>query len=231
VALMAAMLIIPGAAARFWTERLGTMVALSAVFGVLIGVAGGVASAQVERLPTGPVVVLAGTVLFLISVTLAPRRGVIARWWRAQRVARHVAVERLLLAMFDAESTASTNATPAGVAGARTRSATAQDERWHRRELAVARRAARFAGLIEPCQAGEQLTAAGRKRALEAARNTRLWQTLLTEYPELAVGVADPYGTAAADVIPDAIARRLQDVLISQGRWPEPLAEPSRRAS
>jgi manganese/zinc/iron transport system permease protein len=46
-------------------------------------------SAPAASLPTGPVVVLLATTIFLLSLLLAPRRGVIARA-RARRVLRDV---------------------------------------------------------------------------------------------------------------------------------------------
>ena len=66
VVLMAALLIIPAAAARFWTDRLETMLFLSAAFGLIIGAAGTLASSHYSRLPAGPVIVLVGTALFAV---------------------------------------------------------------------------------------------------------------------------------------------------------------------
>ena len=82
VVLMAAMLITPAVAARYWTERLDVMVLLSALFGGLSGMAGAVVSALGPRLPTGPLIVLAATGIFLISLVAAPRRGLVAKTLR-----------------------------------------------------------------------------------------------------------------------------------------------------
>jgi len=41
------------------------MTILGGLFGAAIGLAGGAASAYFQRLPTGPIVVLSGTVLFV----------------------------------------------------------------------------------------------------------------------------------------------------------------------
>jgi manganese/zinc/iron transport system permease protein len=91
VVLIAALLILPGAAARFWTERLGVMLGVSAAFGLAIGVTGTLLSAGYERLPAGPIIVLAGTVLFLVSALFAPRRGGVARWLRHRRFRNELA--------------------------------------------------------------------------------------------------------------------------------------------
>lgn len=81
VVLMSAILIAPAAAARQWTDRLGAVVALAALFGALSGVAGAVLSATTARLPTGPTIVLCATALVLGSLLLAPRRGLLAAAW------------------------------------------------------------------------------------------------------------------------------------------------------
>ena len=82
VILIAAMLITPAAAARFWTDRLHVMVIVSGILGALCGAMGVGLSALAPRIPTGPVMVLVATAAFLVSVLIAPRRGVLARWAR-----------------------------------------------------------------------------------------------------------------------------------------------------
>lgn len=82
IILIVAMLITPAAAARFWTDRLHVMVLLSGILGALCGALGVGLSALAPRIPTGPVMVLVATVVFLVSVLIAPRRGVLARWAR-----------------------------------------------------------------------------------------------------------------------------------------------------
>lgn len=77
VVLMAALLIIPPAAARFWTDRLSTMMTISSVFGALSGIIGTLLSARWEGLPTGPLVVLTSTFLFVLSWIVAPHRGLL----------------------------------------------------------------------------------------------------------------------------------------------------------
>ncbi|HSQ15486.1 MAG TPA: iron chelate uptake ABC transporter family permease subunit, partial [Candidatus Binatia bacterium] len=54
VVLMSAMVVAPAAAARQWTDRLGTMVAISAFFGALAGAGGALVSSLTARLPAGP---------------------------------------------------------------------------------------------------------------------------------------------------------------------------------
>lgn len=86
VLLMAALLVIPGAAARFWTDRLHVMLILAGMFGAMSGMAGAGLTIHVA-IPTGPVIILAAAAIFAISLLFAPRRGLIARG-RQERQAR-----------------------------------------------------------------------------------------------------------------------------------------------
>ena len=97
VVLMVAMLIAPAAAARQWVNSLGGMVLLSAVFGVIAGVGGALISATARGLSTGPVVVLVASALVLVSILLAPGRGLLWQWWSAWRQQQGLEAQRVLV--------------------------------------------------------------------------------------------------------------------------------------
>jgi manganese/zinc/iron transport system permease protein len=84
--LIIALLIVPPAAARFWTEKLWAMLVIAAVLGGASGWLGASLSALVPRLPAGAVIVLVAGVLFLFSFLFAPARGVVATAWRQARL-------------------------------------------------------------------------------------------------------------------------------------------------
>ncbi len=86
VVLMIALLIAPASAARQWCRHLGPMVVLAAVIGAACGAGGSLLSAMRGGLPTGPVIALSVTAVFVISIIIAPRRGVVARALRRRRV-------------------------------------------------------------------------------------------------------------------------------------------------
>lgn len=75
VILMSAMLVAPAVAARQWTNRLGVMVGLAALFGAISGVAGTLASSALPKLPAGPAIVVAADILVLISLALGRARS------------------------------------------------------------------------------------------------------------------------------------------------------------
>lgn len=96
--LMSAMIVAPAAAARQWTNRLGPMAVVAAGIGALAGGVGAVLSSQVERLPTGPTIVLVATAVVAGSLLFAPR-GLVARGLRARaarsRLGTHVVLADL----------------------------------------------------------------------------------------------------------------------------------------
>lgn len=76
--LVVAMLVTPAAAARLWTDRLRIMMALSALFGAIAGVAGLLTSYHTD-LAAGGTIVLIVTAWFGISLVVAPRHGLLGR--------------------------------------------------------------------------------------------------------------------------------------------------------
>lgn len=96
VVLMSAMVVAPAAAARQWTDRLGVMIALSAFFGALAGVTGAVISSATAHLPTGPTIVLCVSVIVIVSLLLAPNRGLAWNWFRDRRNRRKLRWEAVL---------------------------------------------------------------------------------------------------------------------------------------
>lgn len=77
VVLMAAMLITPAAAARFWTDKLKVMLLLAAIFGALSGVSGAYISYVMPAMPTGPWIVMVISIIAISSFMLAPHRGIL----------------------------------------------------------------------------------------------------------------------------------------------------------
>ena len=97
IIMMAALLILPGAAARFWTDSLGWLLFIAGTFGLVTGLIGTIFSAMFAMLPAGPIIVLTGSVIFLISMLFGPRRGAIARMLERWRVHRYYHDTTLLL--------------------------------------------------------------------------------------------------------------------------------------
>ena len=103
VILMSAMLVAPAAAARQWTDRLGVMALLAALFGAFSGVGGAMFSATNTGLSTGPIIVLLISLITIFSMLFAPNRGLLWRWLQRQQNQRRL---RLDLVMADLYSLA-----------------------------------------------------------------------------------------------------------------------------
>lgn len=100
VVLMSAMIVAPAAAARQWTDRLGMMVLLSSLFGALAGVVGALLSSSIQRLPTGPTIVLCVSAIVLISLFFAPRRGLLWNYIRERQSRGRLHVEAILEGLY-----------------------------------------------------------------------------------------------------------------------------------
>jgi manganese/zinc/iron transport system permease protein len=100
VVLMSALVVAPAVAARQWTDRLSVMVVLSALFGAVGGVSGAVISSLGRGLSTGPVIVLCVTVIVIISLFLAPNRGLLWQAIMRRRRRRQFQDERVLVNLY-----------------------------------------------------------------------------------------------------------------------------------
>ncbi len=105
VVLMSAMLLAPAAAARQWTNSLGVMVALAAVFGAFSGVFGTFISASQNNLSTGPVIVLVATFFVFVSFVFSPTRGLLFRQIRLIKNRNDLKLYKTLGFMFSISST------------------------------------------------------------------------------------------------------------------------------
>lgn len=112
VVLMSAMLLAPAAAARQWTNSLGTMIFLAALFGILSGVVGTAISATQNNLSTGPVIVLVAAVFVLFSFIFSPGRGLLFREIRFRKNRRDLQLKKTLQLMYGIAKTHDTISHP-----------------------------------------------------------------------------------------------------------------------
>ncbi len=85
IVMVAALTILPAVAARFWTDRLGALLALAAGFGASSAACGALVSAAIAKMPTGPVTILIAGGLFVFSALFAPTRGALSASLRRRR--------------------------------------------------------------------------------------------------------------------------------------------------
>jgi manganese/zinc/iron transport system permease protein len=180
VVLIVATLITPAAAARQWTESLGVMLVLAALIGGGSGAAGAVLSASVPNLPTGPVIVLCASAVLIVSLLVAPRRGMVWAALEERRVARRIRRENLLKDLYvwgERNQGNWTDPVPTTfVMGLRGQSGT---------QLTRTARRLRSRGLLAPDSDGMLLTDRGLNAAEGVVRKHRLWELYLTRRLEL----------------------------------------------
>ncbi len=85
VILVSALIVAPAVIARQWTQRLSTMIALSALVGGAGAFAGSILSIQRDNTPTGPMIVVILALGAVTSVLFGTALGVIPRRLRAQK--------------------------------------------------------------------------------------------------------------------------------------------------
>lgn len=100
VVLMAAIVIAPAVAARQWTRRLEEMVVLAALFGMLAGISGALVSATARGLATGPLIVLAAGAIVIVSILLAPGRGILWEQLKRRRDQRELGDNQVLTTLY-----------------------------------------------------------------------------------------------------------------------------------
>jgi len=96
VVLMAAMLITPAAAARFWTNKLNIMLLLAAIFGAFSGVSGAYISYVAPSMPTGPWIVMVISMIAITSFFVAPEKGILYKLIRQSKIKKRILTENIL---------------------------------------------------------------------------------------------------------------------------------------
>lgn len=217
--LVVALLIIPPAAARFWTDRLGPMVIISAGIGGASGFLGTALSAQFRGVPTGAIVVLIATAIFTLSALFAPESGMVGRLLRRRKLTRQIEVDHALRAVFELLEQPHASFLPHAV----------ESERVPMSQLArelgpasaqTALRALQRAGAARLHGSDLVLTPQGMLDAVRTVRNHRLWEQFLVTH----AAIAPTHVHRSADVIehvlgPDIIAE-LEELLAARGRLP-----------
>ena len=75
--LISSLLIAPAVGARQWTNKLGTMCILAGFFGMISAIGGTIWSTSVQKLPTGPAIIVILSIIVLLSLIFPPNRGIL----------------------------------------------------------------------------------------------------------------------------------------------------------
>jgi manganese/zinc/iron transport system permease protein len=199
--LVVALLIVPGATAYLWSDRLPIILALSVLFGVIAAVGGYELAGKWDSSIAGAMVVVLGG-LFVLSVLGSPNQGMVARLWQRLNLSVRVAQDHMLLGMVRRAEMQRNGWTP------QTLTATA----------AVWRPLARLAfkrllrqGLVVVNGGHVALSEAGRSAGLNLLRSHRLWETYLST-----LGLPEDHLHDPADAVEHFIGEELQQELDAQ---------------
>ncbi|MEJ8801959.1 metal ABC transporter permease [Pontibacter sp. H249] len=211
VVLMAAMLITPAAAARFWTDRLGVMLVLAAVMGAFSGVAGAFVSYTAPAMPTGPWIVLIVSMIAILSFALAPDKGWIARILRRRRNRKLILEENLLKLLYqlgEAKQDYAANRPLQELL--EKRAIPAKEAKYGLNKL-------KKQGYLEKRKGTWALTPEGLNRGRRVVRLHRLWELYLTQYLHL----ASDHVHEDAETIEHIITPELEQRLLEELNYPE----------
>lgn len=216
--LVVALLIIPAAAARFWSHRLGVTVLLSTLIGAASGLVGVAASALFPKLPAGAVIVLAAVFCFAVSFVFGAERGLFKRWLEQRRVGQRVARQHLLRAIYEwcenqsqAAVSDAVSLLDCAVSLAELRHA----NNWSDVRLRQLLRLGFSERLVtwNNSHNALHLTAGGKIEARRVTRNHRLWETYLLHYADVAPQHIHHNADQIEHVIEPNIVNELEELL------------------
>lgn len=179
VVLMAAILLTPIAAARFWSHQLGYLLLLAGIFGALSASIGAQISYIAPAMPTGPWIVVSLSLVFFISFLVAPQNGLIKRYLDYRRLRHRVTQENILRTLYkllERNHFKRNDFTVAQITALRN----IQIQTLKQTLKQLQKR-----GLVRELGDGFALSEAGLRRAIELTRRHRLWESYLSQHADL----------------------------------------------
>lgn len=207
VVLMVAMLILPAAAARQWTDRLGNMLVIAATIGAVCAASGSILSTLYPRTPTGPVMVVTNSLIFFASLLLAPRRGLLPVFYRRYRQRRNIKNEHTLKALYQLceEKKAWKQLWSIEQIAGQLRI----DSKTAKSRLKKLRKAV----LVTKEQQQWRLTTKGLQRAQQIIRKHRLWELYLIEHMDIALDHVHRDADEIEHLLPAELTKQLAEIL------------------
>lgn len=212
--LMIALLVIPAAAARFWTEKMWKMALIAGGLGAAGGAVGAAMSALLSKLPSGAMIVLVCTAFFMFSMVFGAARGVLLRWLRRSRLNRSVDRQHLLRAMYETlEASSDRWRDQPARAGAVPIPMLLGKRSWSLRRLERAIRRAERAEMVEREDGYVRLTQLGMHQAARLTRQHRLWELYLITHADIAPSRVDRDADAIEHVLDPEVVAELESLL------------------
>ena len=226
--LVVALLIIPPAAARFWTHRLRIMLLLSGIFGALSGMVGAGISALMANLPAGAVIVLTASSIFILSMVFGSSRGLVKVMLERRRLRIKITRENILRGIYEYLEMSGADFSATGAAAMPESrpiplSRLLQLRSWSSGHLKRGLRRLCAAGLVRAdSPGGYKLTAAGIEAAAKVTRKHRLWEVYLITHADIATGQVDWGADEIEHILDDDMIAKLEKLLPDSEPAPMP---------
>ena len=207
VVLMAAILITPAAAARFWSHRVRTMVILSALFGGISGLVGAYISFIAPAMPTGPWIVVVVSTIALFSFFLAPKKGIVYKLWTQYKIRMKMNDENILKALYQIGEKEDS------FMDARSQGEILRARAFETAQLSQGLNRLRNQGFLSQKDARWAFTVEGKDKGQRVVRLHRLWELYLTEYLRIAPDHVHEDADTIEHIITPELEKRLEKLL------------------
>ena len=231
VILASALLIIPAATASLLVKRMNTYLFLASVLGGIAGLGGTFLSFLGQGLPTGPLIVLVSTFLFLLVLGFRPKTGIFTHWNFLRTHSMRIKAENTLKAVYhilesqNFEKTSITSQDLMQRMGL-SRGDCEGDIRLLIRMNLATQRSTRDSSKL-PGQSLITLTPKGWEYACKIVRNHRLWELYLTSEAEYAPDHVHEDAEKIEHVLGDQTIRQLERILSNPKKDPHGKLIPS----
>lgn len=210
--LVIALLIIPPASARFWTDSLKKLVAVSSIIGALSGLVGATLSALIPKLPAGAIIVVCAFFFFAVSFLAGRKRGLLHRVITDWHFNRKVNRQNLLRALFEygeVQKAAEHNGVPLDYL-LKVRS-------WSRREFdSLTAESIKLDLICILSNNTYHLTSKGRAEARLVVRNHRLWELYLIKYADVATSKVDRGADMVEHILGPELVEELEKIFANE---------------
>lgn len=213
VVLMAALLLTPAAAARYWTDSLKVMILLAAIFGAVAGYFGSFISyfsffsGGGVSMPTGPWVVMVVSLIAVFSIMLAPNRGLLSRQVSKWRMRQKMREENILKTFFHLGERDGRFQHPRSV----DQLEEVRSFNTDRLQRGIARLQRK--GYLHQEESRYRLTNLGLLIGQRVTKLHRLWELYLTQYLRIAPDHVHEDAEAIEHIITPEIETRLEELL------------------
>lgn len=208
VVLMAALIITPAAAARFYTKRLSHMLFLALAFGMVSALGGVLISYSAPSMPTGPWIVVILSLMAIFTFLMAPKKGIVHRNRMRKRHVAKMNNENILKLFYKLQQEKNLEFITLPVL-----SSARQFESQH---LKNALKKLEEKKLIAHNELGMTLTEKGLEEAMRVVRLHRLWELYLNERMNL----PHDHVHHAADAIEHIITPEIEQALLKDLGYP-----------